>query len=737
MAQLDSKSMPIPAAQGMVMNSDPRDSTSMPDETEGKQMTNDDRLAAWVMERVSAWRIHRDSNYSTLWDEYERKWRAIYTPEDKTKKKERAKLISPATAEAVENGVAEIEEAVFGRGDFLKLMASPDDGPVEREALERNESTFRYDLDETDLTSTCSETIMNSAVYGTGIGEIILEKETKRDIMAVMDEAAGRLMPQVRETIMERPVLRSVNPRNFGIDPAARDIESALGVFVEEDVSEHIIRAGITSGEYKKVDLKVGSSGNPDIKPDPQMETPWMQDVVHIIRYYGKVPKELIFPPQQTEELFPEDKKEDATPLSGEMVEAWVVLASEGQLLMAKETPDMMKDRPVLAVQWDIVPGRFWGRGICEKGATAQRLLDAELRYRIDCLAFTAAPMIAMDGSRLPRGFKFDIYPGKNILVNGDPKQVLQPFKFGELDVNSGAQIELLDQMVQRATGSVDGMALAKAGVGGDARSGAVSMALSGIVKRNKRTLLRYINRFLTPALRKLFWRYVQYNPERYIPINMTFGVSSTMGIMQREYETSNMTQLISGMQPGSLEHILLMIGIVSNSGMHGRDKILAALQEKAKMLSQPAADPNAPVMDPVLIQLQRMDAQLELATKKAKLAEIQAKTRLLDAQARSEMLEPMMESQRIATKGIYKTPEEQIDEEFDRRMRIAQMALEKEQMESDERIAAMQTAAAKENKQIHVQEVPKAVPVPVPVGVTLGQSGVSTGPIPLDAGMI
>ena len=43
----------------------------------------------------------------------------------------------------------------------------------------------------------------------------------------------------------------------------------------------------------------------------------------------------------------------------------------------------------------------------------------------------------------------------------------------------------------------------------------------------------------------------------------MTFGVSSTMGIMQREYETMNMTQLLSGMQPGTLEHILLMIGIV------------------------------------------------------------------------------------------------------------------------------------------------------------------------------
>ena len=323
------------AEQGVIMNDDSRDSTKMPDDVESKQMSNDERLAAWVMERVSAWRMHRDSNYSVLWDEYERKWRSIYTPADKSKKKERAKLVSPALSEAVENGVAEIEEAVFGRGDFLKLMASPDDGPAEREALDRNEATFHSDLEETDLTSSCSETIVNSAVYGTGIGEIVLEKLVKRDVIAVPNPEGG-VMPQAKETPMERPTLRSVNPRNFIIDPSARDIDSALGVAIEEDVGEHIVREGITAGLYKKVDLKVGSSGNPDIKPDPQMETPWIQDVVHIIRYYGKVPKELLFPPEQTEALFPEDKKEDSTPLSGDMVEAWVVGYRAGPVLGAR-----------------------------------------------------------------------------------------------------------------------------------------------------------------------------------------------------------------------------------------------------------------------------------------------------------------------------------------------------------------------------------------------------------------
>jgi hypothetical protein len=77
----------------------------------------------------------------------------------------------------------------------------------------------------------------------------------------------------------------------------------------------------------------------------------------------------------------------------------------------------MMQDRPVVAFPWDVVPGRFWGRGICEKGYNAQKALDTELRARIDALAFTVHPMMAVDASRLPRGAKLEIRPGKLFLL--------------------------------------------------------------------------------------------------------------------------------------------------------------------------------------------------------------------------------------------------------------------------------------------------------------------------------
>lgn len=720
------------------ITTDSRDGVQEPEADKTKK-TADQELVEWVMTRVKQWKDHRVANYDGNWNMYERLWRAIYSEEDKTKKRERGKIISPATSEAVENSVAEIEEAVFGRGDFFDLWPEVQDGKMDREILTHNEVMFRQDLARTDFTGQCSEVILNSAVYGTGIGELPLCHTVERDIMveevpaptaqpAVAGEApaapaAPKIRPRVIERDVERPELHSVNPRNFIIDPSAKSIDSALGVAIEEDVGAHIIREGIQKNYYKDVPI-AAEAGDTEVKPDPQTENPWIHDVVPVIRYYGKVPKRLLFPPKQVENLFPEDEKPSDEPVDAEMIESWVVIANEEHLLKACETPDMMKDRPVVAYQWDIVPGKFWGRGIAEKGATPQKLLDGELRSRAESLAYAAAPMMAMDATKLPRGFKFEVYPGKTLLLSGDPTTILKPFKFGELDQNSAGQVQMLDQMVQRATGSMDTAALAQGGVSGQARSGAVSMALAPLVKRNKRTLMRYVNRFLTPALRKLMWRYMQYDAGRYIPANLTFNVSSTMGIMQREYESANLAQMLNAMQPGTTEHLVILMGLVANSGIQDRDKIMAALEKKLQLIqqaeTQPPVDPNA-VTDPVLIEMQRIDAQLELATKQAKIAETQAKTRLLNAQAQSEAMEPMLESQKIALKGIYKSPEETINEEFNRRLEAAKIRLRAAEMNSDERIAESQERAANASNvpqppKLQVVTVPKPIAVPTPV---------------------
>jgi len=75
-----------PSDSGEIINGDPRDDTTLPDEADGRAKTADEKLIAWVVERVDKWKVHRNANYMTGWDTYERLWRAIYSEAEKTRK---------------------------------------------------------------------------------------------------------------------------------------------------------------------------------------------------------------------------------------------------------------------------------------------------------------------------------------------------------------------------------------------------------------------------------------------------------------------------------------------------------------------------------------------------------------------------------------------------------------------------------------------------------------------------
>ena len=107
-----------------------------------------------------------------------------------------------------------------------------------------------------------------------------------------------------------------------------------------------------------------------------------------LTKYYGLVPRELLESAvsDDVEELVQEEGPDS------KYVEAVVVIANGGILLKAEANPYMMEDRPVVAFPWDVVPGRFWGRGVCEKGYNSQKALDTELRARIDALSLTIHP---------------------------------------------------------------------------------------------------------------------------------------------------------------------------------------------------------------------------------------------------------------------------------------------------------------------------------------------------------
>ena len=90
------------------------------DEAEYKERGG--QLLSWIMARVEPWRNLRDNKHRDQWDEFASIWRGESTPDGKDKKSsQRSKIVTPATMQAVDSTVAEIEEAVFGREAWFDI----------------------------------------------------------------------------------------------------------------------------------------------------------------------------------------------------------------------------------------------------------------------------------------------------------------------------------------------------------------------------------------------------------------------------------------------------------------------------------------------------------------------------------------------------------------------------------------------------------------------------------------
>jgi len=344
----------------------------------------------------------------------------------------------------------------------------------------------------------------------------------------------------------------------------------------------------------------------------------------------------------------------------------------------------MMQDRPVVAFAWDVVPGRFWGRGICEKGYNSQKALDAEMRARIDALALTVHPMLAMDASRMPRGAKLEVRPGKTILTNGNPNEILTPFKFGSLDQVTFSQASDLMKMVQMATGAIDAAGIPGA-INGEAAAGAVSMSLGAIIKRHKRTLINFQENFLIPMIQKTAWRYMQYDPDNYPVQDFKFVPSSTLGVIAREYEVTQLVQLLQTLGQDSPMYPMLVMSVIDNMGLSNREELMAQLQQ----MMQPNPQEQEAQQAQQQLQLQAAQAQVGVLQSQAQENSARAQKYLVEAQ-----VEPQVAQAKLAAALATNLEDGGADDkEFERRAKIAELMLKEKDIDSNERIAMTQMA--------------------------------------------
>lgn len=645
------------------------------------QTQEETELVAWVVSKLDPWRDHRDVNFLPLWEEYERIFRGIWASEDKTRESERSRIISPATQQAVETRHAEIMEAIFGQGEFFDIqddIRDVDGNPMDVEAIKKQlMEDFKLDK----VKKSVDQIELLAEIYGTGIGEIVVDQTVElRPATQPMPGVVGAAAIGVEEVPRTRVRLKPVNPKNFLIDPNADSVEDAMGVAIEKFVSVHKVVEGMEKGIYKKVDLEL-SGEDPDLEP-VQEDVYYQQDKVKLTVYYGLVPKEYLNAIAEGDEeavdLFPDESLADEY---SNMVEAIVVIANDGQLLKAEESPYMMKDRPVVAYQDDTIPGRFWGRGTVEKAYNMQKAIDGQLRAHMDSLALTTAPMIAMDATRLPRGAKFEIKPGKAVLTNGAPSEIIYPFHFGQTNNDVAASAQNFERLLLQATGTVDSAGM-PSNIPRDASAGGMSMAMAGIIKKYKRTLTNFQEDFLMPFVEKAVFRYMQFDPERYPSVDMKFVPTATLGILAREFEQQQLIGLLQTLGPNTPVLPLILKGILQNSSLTNRGELITALEQ----MSQP--NPEAQQA-----QMQQQEAQMQLVA--AQVADLQSKAQKQAAEAQKALTEAQIMPQEAQAKLVAalstNLSEDTEQKDFERRAKIADLLIKEQDIKSNERIAMAQ----------------------------------------------
>ena len=662
-------------------------------EEETPQITQGAALSSWVMGRVNRWRQYRDRSFKDRWDRYYRTWRGRWHVLDKNRTSERSRLVAPASASALEQTVAEMEEATFSREQWFDVK---DNDRENIDALTaRDELTLDFDL--ANVKDAIAGSYLNGGLYGTLIAKLVVEEHDEKFL--ARNEQDDRLRVDTNRRALVR--VEALPADEFVPDPSGRTIDEMLGCAHEVMKPLHWVHQQQAKGVFLS-DVHVGrwsggndpEGGDKGVARNDDEQTVHDEDAAMITEYHGKVPARLLPPrvPVSSEARALDKLIDRDAILDGEdevMVEAIVTIANKGTLLRAVPNPFLMQDRAFVACQFEKVPGRFWGRGVMEKGHNAQLGLDAELRSRIDALALISNPMMGADATRLPRGFDLRVRPGKVWLTNGAPKDVLQPVQFAGLEPATFNQSQEMEQMVEKATGAFDMMQLTRQGQSSRPNATTSSLAQGAFVKRSKRAMTNVARNFLSPIIQKAMWRYQQFEPMRY-PGDTQFIVKTTMGIMAREFEQQQMTQLLAAMPEDQVgPKMILLKGIVENSS----STIKKELQQAIDQTIQQQNSPEAQQLRQQQQQAQAAAVQLELENQQLENAKLEAEVQKILAEAQAALIQAGLADEKLTLEAINAQIERRKTDLLEDQNEIARA-----KVGADERKSIRETAAKRES---------------------------------------
>jgi hypothetical protein len=525
---------------------------------------------------------------------------------------------------AVDLTTAEIVEAVLGREYFVDL---PDDVlDADTADVEAARVILVSDLKDAGFVEEFGLVALNGCLYGTGIMKI---QVNTRIVKKPYRKEDGTLAVENEEQVFIKPV--AIEPGQFVGDPGAMDIDDMQGCAHEFSMPLHMVRKRQAKGTYYK-DVTIGAWDKPILMPNrgdtEAGNRKRIANVAFITEYYGLVP---------TRQFMQAVAEGNGTELPDEMVEAIdefemteviATIANETHLLRVIENPLITDERLMMSYQHESVPGRFYGRGVAEKASSVQRAMDAEMRARIDGLAWSNNPMFAGDITRLPPGANLNAWPGKFWGTRGNPGEVIQEFRINGPDQNTYAHIQDLERMGQQATGAADSAGL-RTGMRDETATGS-AIAASSFIKRSKRTMYN-IEEFLNKMVTRIARLKMQYEPSRY-PQDYDFRVRGAIGMMARELEQQFMVNLASTIGPDHPASMPIIKAIFEHSGSPVKGEVLQALKALEEKEPDPAEEAarQAQLALPVA-ELEKLKAETYKITQEGGYKEAQTEEVIVD----------------------------------------------------------------------------------------------------------
>jgi len=169
----------------------------------------------------------------------------------------------------------------------------------------------------------------------------------------------------------------------------------------------------------------------------------------------------------------------------------------------------------------------------------------------------------------------------------------------------------------------------------------------------------------------------MQFDPENYPVNDYVFEVTSTLGIIAREYEVTQLVQLLQTMSQDSPIYPVLVQAIVDNMQLQNREEMLEVI--KQSMQPNPEEQEVAQVVQQSQLQFQQ--SQTNALNGQASESEARAQKLATETQA----IPIDLENERLKAIATTMRAEGDLDKDFERRAKVAETLIKEKKLGIEE----------------------------------------------------